>query len=1007
MFSCRSLCPLIIACLLLFIIPRALLFAGGQREDPIDDARQLIAENRLNDAILVLQNIVRSDPERIEEAESLLRVIRELRGEYNVLLEQLVDNLVNNPGDYEGTLAIIERMEQIDRAPNTSTSRQVELARVLAKQQVDLSRAREILAIADDQIRAGEYAAAIQTYLGGFDLQLEEFNARGYGNIFVETVNAAKTQIRVASELFSEELAVVSENAESLREQLDGAVQETAAVQAAFDRLIPDLNAVTRQTGRVRDGGRTLANQLAQVPLMFPDDPVDYHLLFVSLFVVGPRAAQEPRGILGATSLAVDSVRSTIQQDLLDTGGSTFAEAGDAFMQSAWDRAVEQFGVAETLFGLAEDLILVSAGLDVGSERSVVVDVFAENAARREEYEVSWLNRTAADLMSALTNEQQAVSSLDRPDSSALPVMVDYRNTLEAGSEVIRGLVTQWENARRDSEVDEDGEVGERADYVSGRLAAAARRIVERETEAVETIARLQLDALTDRFGDQAELVRRAEELLRGVPQNQDEAAGDESVQVVFYYYPDEAIGLVDEALAAAEVLSGDIVTRDEVIGQEREEIRVAPQVVALRDEYDELQESLAALVERARELREQAESRIIRAQQLADEAVATIDDAEAALAANRIELARNSLQEASELFFESLELREDPELRDESFALIRTLGERIQDAEQQIVIREVRQLLIQATQLYTREEYVQAQTVLNQAEDRWETTMPEENPEITRIRLLVNAALQRLGGREITELDPLYRVLTQYLNVAQADYQRGRDLFGEGRETRGEDLFDRANENIQNVLSVRPLNWEAQVLRLRILQISESDNFDTIFENRYQDALAQINAGNADLNRVLTELEALYEINPDYPGLAGTIRQVEIDLGLRPDPVTQARVARSNQLLGQARGLANSSDRFERERAVAILDEAIELNPTNVDAQLLKDEILISIGAQASVALSPDDEQLYRRAESLYVEGRLGTAYDIVVRLLNDETNQRYPPLLDLRRRIESRLGI
>ena len=1006
MQSARPSWRFIISCLVLLIISHGVVVAGGQREDPIDDARQLIAENRLNDAILVLQNIVRSDPERIEEVEALLRVIRELRGEYNILLEQLVDNLVNNPGDYEGTLAIIEQMEGIDRAPNPSTSRQVELARVLAKQQVDLSRAREILAIAEDQIEAGEYATAIQTYLSGFDLQLEEFDARGYGNIFVETVNAAKQQIRVSSELFSEELSVVAENAESLREQLDGAVQETAAVQAAFDQLIPDLNAVTRQSGSIRDGGRTLANQLAQVPLMFPDDPVDYHLLFVSLFVVGPRDTDAPRGILGATTLAVDSVRQTIQDDLIETGGTTFAAAGDSFQSEEWDGAAEQFQVAQTLFGLSEDLILVSAGLDVETDRSMVVDVFAENADRLSEYERAWLNRVAAAHMASLTGEEAALSTIDAPPGQSLPASLEYREEVGARSESIRGLSESWEAARAQSTL-ADQAVAERADYVSSRIAASVRSVTRQEIEAVETIADLQYENLSERYAEQLTLIDQAEEFLNGIPQNQGQAEGDEAVQVVFYYFPDEALRLVDDVLPAAEELFIDIDDRDAVLANQREAIRSAQQVVSYRNRYDSLAEELSDLVERARELRDAAESRIIRAEQLADEAAAAIGDSEAALAANRIDLARNNLEEATELYFESLQLREDPQLRNQSVALIQTLGERIQDAEQQIVIREVRQLLIQATQLYTREEYVQAQTVLNQAEDRWETTMPEENPEITRIRLLVNAALQRLGGREITELDPLYRVLTQYLNVAQADYQQGRDLYASGREGRGNDLFERANENIQNVLSVRPLNWEAQVLRLRILQISESDNFDTIFENRYQDALAQINSGNADLNRVLTELEALSEINPDYPGLAETIRQVEIDLGLRPNPVTQARIARSNQLLQQARSLSNSSDRFERERAVAILDEAIELNPTNVDAQLLKDEILISIGAQASVALTPDDEQLYRRAESLYVEGRLGTAYDIVVRLLNNETNQRYPPLLDLRRRIESRLGI
>ena len=87
------------------------LSAGGQREDPIRRARELVAENRIDEAILVLESVVREDPERIREAEALMSTIREIRGEYNVLFEQLIDNLVNNPDDIERTLAIIDQME--------------------------------------------------------------------------------------------------------------------------------------------------------------------------------------------------------------------------------------------------------------------------------------------------------------------------------------------------------------------------------------------------------------------------------------------------------------------------------------------------------------------------------------------------------------------------------------------------------------------------------------------------------------------------------------------------------------------------------------------------------------------------------------------------------------------------------------------------------------------------------------------------------------------------------
>ncbi len=69
-----------ILCMLLCILPSYLIFAGGVKEDPIALARSLIIEKRYNEALVVLAEAVRKDPERIEEAENLIRRIRAIRG---------------------------------------------------------------------------------------------------------------------------------------------------------------------------------------------------------------------------------------------------------------------------------------------------------------------------------------------------------------------------------------------------------------------------------------------------------------------------------------------------------------------------------------------------------------------------------------------------------------------------------------------------------------------------------------------------------------------------------------------------------------------------------------------------------------------------------------------------------------------------------------------------------------------------------------------------------------
>jgi tetratricopeptide (TPR) repeat protein len=199
-------------------------------------------------------------------------------------------------------------------------------------------------------------------------------------------------------------------------------------------------------------------------------------------------------------------------------------------------------------------------------------------------------------------------------------------------------------------------------------------------------------------------------------------------------------------------------------------------------------------------------------------------------------------------------------------------------------------------------------------------------------------------------------------------------------------------------------LNWDARILELRIVQIRNQDDFDEVFAARYRQAVGRLD--EAGPLEVYSELEVLAEINPDYPGLQEQLRRLEIALNLREDPVDQARINQSNQLFQRAQQLTGGS-LDQAQVAVSLLEQAVDLNPDNDRAKFLLDQLRIRLGGEATVALTTADEQRYRRAETLFSQGRPLQALSIVERLLDEPENQAYPPLVDLRRRIALRLGI
>ena len=92
---------------------------------------------------------------------------------------------------------------------------------------------------------------------------------------------------------------------------------------------------------------------------------------------------------------------------------------------------------------------------------------------------------------------------------------------------------------------------------------------------------------------------------------------------------------------------------------------------------------------------------------------------------------------------------------------------------------------------------------------------------------------------------------------------------------------------------------------------------------------------------------------------------------------------------------------------AITLLEEALAIDPRNDEVRVLLDSLRINRGGSASIALNGGDQAQFLRAESLFVRDSVAQAFAIVERLWALGQNQLYPPLITLRRRITSRLGI
>lgn len=981
-------------------------FGAGRREDPVETARSLIARNQLNEAILVLENVIRNDPERIREAENLLRTIRRIRGEYNLLFEELIEHIINNPDDLERTLEIIAEMEALDEFPNPRVRRQIDEARVTAQLAYDRTVLTGILETARESLAAGRHAEAVRTYLTGFSLQRREFEERGYGEIFQTAVESARAEIVAQATNFASRADDVVATARRLATDIRGGELERA--DAVFDALMEDIVALDEARSAVIAAHAVLVRQRSQVGLQFPDSPVDWHLVFLNTLTTGRQDVEQREGIVTIIDTAWDTAASEISDTIATRLAEKTQEYERFIEQAEWSRVTAETESIVQLNRLAQRaLLLAERRFDVPEMTITEIrELELTDAATVEfaRYDVGAESaRVFADL-SALVVQTDEAESLETENIEDLRIrrrvfesLYDELDILLAGwtdsANLYRDVVSeaiQTEDATRISSVIE---------FTTTRLGDEVFRAREGEVHAVVRAIEIEAERVEGTVDPITERITEIDTLLEGVD------GSDDPDSVVVFRYPDRALEEYEELRVEAREVRDAHRAIVEMYGDEKP-------YVLMDDRFAEVFSVVDSQFERVREALARIDDGIARAESAIDEAVALIAEgrelitqARSAIAAAQLNPAENAWSDARDRFFEALELREDPDTRSETDALIRDVGLELQDLRNRLVVQEVRELVTEARALYGRDDYYSAREYLLTARELWAQTNPTDpNSEVESLLRLVSAAIAFADERDVTETHPLFPIVGNYLSLARSDFERGRNLYNSNNVAEGDILLRRALENLRAVRDIQANNWTAKLLELQITRLREPDNFGEIFRARYEEAVSR---RSDDAVAALTDLQALREIQPGYRNIEALIVELEIELGLRPDPITQARIAESNRLLNQARGIADTTDRNALTVAASLLEQALEANPENTAARNLLDTVRVTLGGRATVALSAADEQQYRRAEAQFIEGNIAQAFVIVERLFLDENNRAYPPLIDLRRRISTRLGI
>ncbi len=978
------------------------LYAGGQKEDKLPLALELVEQRQYNDAILILTEIMRSNPDQFAEAQKLIQQISIARDSYNKLYEQLIDILDPPPGesiDEEKAYNIIREMESLDSNPNKAAVAAFAQAKKSIVFAVHDRTYANIMNEASDYIVKKEYPAAIETYFGGFELHKDLFVEKEYGNIIEDQVDIYQDNILSTSKDFLNLYSTV----------LDASKIYAGIIQggniSAIERGYSDYALIMLEAGNywsiLKAGAAKLDNLRSSVQR---EDESDIPFISIKrVLTVGRSDSFIQEGIAGVISTVWDENQDVISELMMSKLEEQYKEAVDGFEGSSFE------GSRKILLDAVKIAVVVVDVLKLRGDK-----IYLDNNLLLKDNGLEHINKDLpnflfaqavsefADIYTNMSFLSENINSLVKT-IAASGVLEEIKES-RSGMDDIRVTLSGIETSIADLDNNKNISLNSGLDLtlINGALtklkdnkAILDEKLFIAEVGAEERILTLRIRPERIVVENSGESIVTAEAFIDGV----EEKINGLVLQVK---KPDRAVQLLTNTKTDLDkadlVLEDIIISLDDKNPLEKSDISISTlleSASALRVAVVEKNSEIALLLSRAKVLNDEADNTLSFGNLRLDEAYSKFSRED-------FDGARKKYYEAESLFLKSLGFREDKDVRNLLTVELAKLDSDITISLNRQIVREVRALITRGKDFYNLQEFIKSEQSFQQAEERYKVTNAESNPEIENWLIKIKRALEATSGREIALTDPLYPDIISILNLVQEEFEKGKTFLKSGSKNEADIHFNEAIKNIELVKTPFPRNFKASVMYLQILEYTQEDAFKIFFKSMYNTAVKNT---KDDPKTADDDLLALYEINPDYPGIKTSVYRSGVAAGRIVPPPAQVDIKRATQLYSQAQTIVNSDNRAQFPIALAYLEEAIQINSDYDAAAILMDRIRTSTGGISQVTMSTSDTQQLRYAESLYIEGRYLEANIIINQLWVNPSNRKSSKLNDLKTKVEARI--
>ncbi len=986
----------------LFFLFTLNLYAGGQTEDKMPQAMELIDQRRYNEAILVLTEIMKTNPDQFAEAQKLIQQIGIARDHYNDLYSKLITILDPPPGeniDQDTAYAIIREMEALDSNPNKAAVAAFAQAKKSIVFAVDDRTYANIMNDAAALIQSKEYPEAIKTYLKGFELHKDLFIERNYGNIVEDQIDSYQNAILTAAKDFLGSYDQVLNAAKMYSDIIkSGDISKIELGYSDYSEFMLSAGIKWRILKANAEKLDTLKKSVQR------DDESDIPYISVKrVLTVGRSDSNIQEGIAGVVSSVWDNNQNLVSSMLIPLMEKYYRSSVDSFESSAFSESRKSFSDTVRLSLVVIDVLKLRGD-----------KLYLDNNLAFRDKGLDYLNKELPSYLLAQTMGNFSPLYIDMSvvseNLNSLVKSIEAASTVGAIEELIQnlnGINSSLIKSSSESVIISEQDSGlnnigfdlakitnvlsELKDNQSGLL----NNVFNADVRAEERILILKIAPEKVLVENAAGSITKASNYIEGV----EELVNGIKLNVK---RPDVATQILNDTLIKLESSDKALAAIPESVNDKEKTIQTNSAILAqiesasnFRKQIDDKKQLINQLLGKAEILNDKADNAVSLGHLRLDEAYSRFNR-------KNYEGARKKYYEAESQFLKSLESREDEAVRNLLTGELAKLDSDITIYLNRQIVREVRALITRGKDFYNLQEFIKAEQSFQQAAERYKVTNEDKNPEIENWLIKITRALEATSGREIALTDPLYPDIISILNLVQEEFEKGKSLLKSGNKEAAEAHFTEALKNIELVKAPFPRNFKASVMYLQILEYTQKDAFRNFFKSMYDTAVKNI---KDDPKRADDDLLALYEINPDYPGIKSAVYSSGVAAGRIIPPPAQVDIKRATRLYRQAKAIVDADKSSQFPIALAYLEEAIQINSDYDAAAVLMDKIRTSTGGISQVVMSGADTQQLRYAESLYIDGRYLEANIIINQLWKNPDNRKSSKLNDLKAKVEARL--